>query len=745
MSRNKLICFAAVSAGALLSATAAFAADASSAADTAELDKVTVTATRSEKSVLAVPATVSVTTSQEIEDALINDAKDLVRFEPGVAVRSAPSRFTAAGSSTGRDGNAGFAIRGLESNRVLIMVDGVRIPDGYAFGAQSVGRGDYVDVDVLKSVEIVRGPASALYGSDGVAGSVSFFTKDPSDILKGKSFAARGRVGYASADESWTESALVAGASGRWEGLLAYTRRDDHETETQGANATSSVARTVANPEDNQSNAILGKLAFNLDDRNKFTLTVDHQDRDIDWNVLSAITILPANPTAAQTAGATIGLTAFDKMRRDRVSLAHVFTGGQGLIETARTTVYYQDSTTRQFSAEDFRTNADRTRDAKFDNEVFGGAIELNSKASLAGADHRIVWGGDASITRQTGLRDGTVPGAGETFPNHPFPVTDYTLLGAYVQDEFSAGPVTFYPALRYDYYKLEPKSDALFTANTPVSQSDSRFSPKLSAVWQVTDLISVFGNAATGFKAPSPSQVNNGFSNPVRFYKSIANPDLKPETSRSFELGFRLRRPTWNIGVTGFTGKYDDFIEQIQVGGAFTAANPAVYQYVNLAEAEISGAEARGEIFIGEAWRLIGTAAYARGYSTNAGKSTPLQSVDPAKFTAGLSYRDPAGRFGGQFSVMHVQKKSFDSLGVTCTGTCFAPPAFTTADATAYWNVTEAVTLRGGVFNLTDEKYWWWSDVRGATTTGTATAPVVVDGYTAPGRNYSVSLAVKF
>lgn len=741
MSRIKLACFAAASAATLLSAATALAAD-TVEADVAEVDKVTVTATRTETSVLAVPATVSVVTDREIEDGLINDIKDLVRFEPGVSVRSAPARFTAAGSSTGRDGNAGFNIRGLEGNRVLVLVDGVRVPDGYAFGAQSAGRGDYVDLDTLKSVEIVRGPASALYGSDGLAGSVNFFTKDPSDVLAGQTFAARGRVGYSSADESWTESALVAGSAGRWEAMLAYTRRDGHETETQGTNASRSIARTVANPEDNSSNAVLGKLAFNLDDRNKFTLTVDHLDRDVDWNVLSGIAL----PAATLPATAVIGLTAFDEMRRDRVSLAHVFTGGQGLIQTARTTVFYQDSRSRQYSAEDRNTAADRVRDARFDNEVFGGAVELTSRAGFGGVEHTIVWGGDASLTRQQGLRNGTVPPAGESFPASAFPKTDYTLIGGYVQDEFALGPVTFYPALRYDYYRLEPKTDPLFTANVPQGQSDSRVSPKLSAVWRVTDLISVFGNAASGFKAPAPSQVNTGFANVVSNYMSISNPDLKPETSRSFEGGLRLVRPTWSLGVTGFTGKYKNFIEQVQVGGAFTPTNPAVYQFVNLAEVEISGVEARGETSIGGGFALMGAASYARGFSTNAaGVSTPLQTIDPAKFVAGLAYREPAGRFGGQFSLMHVQKKSVDALGVTCAVRCFAPPAFTTADLTAYWNVTPAVTLRGGVFNISDEKYWWWSDVRGQSAVSTAAAPLVVDGYTAPGRNYSVSLAVKF
>jgi outer membrane cobalamin receptor len=62
---------------------------------------------------------------------------------------------------------------------VLIQVDGVRVPYGFSFGAQDAGRGDYVDIGLIKSVEFLRGPASALYGSDGLAGAVSFVTSDP--------------------------------------------------------------------------------------------------------------------------------------------------------------------------------------------------------------------------------------------------------------------------------------------------------------------------------------------------------------------------------------------------------------------------------------------------------------------------------------------------------------------------------------------------------------------------------------
>ncbi len=741
MSRLKLAALAAASTAALLASTAHAADNASVANDANEVDKVTVTATRSEKTLSQAPATVSVISSDEMEDGLVKDIKDLVRDEPGVAVRTAPARFTAAGTSTGRDGNAGFNIRGLEGNRVLIVVDGVRVPDGFAFGAQSTGRGDYVDLDILKSVEIVRGPASALYGADGLAGSISFITKDPSDILRpGQNVAGRARASYASADESWSESLVLAGRSDRWEALLAYTRRDGEGQKTAGSNDSANTDRTTANPEDNQSNAVLGKLIYSPNDHNRFRLTVDHLDRDVDWTVLSAI----AKPPLASTS--VIGLTAFDRMKRDRVSLDHRFDGGQGLIEAAQTTLYWQRSKTRQFSAEDRNTAADRTRDATFDNRVFGAGVELHSRFETGTFKHQVVWGGDASITRQQGTRDGTVPPSGETFPGKAFPTTDFTLGGLYVQDEITAGPVTIYPAVRFDYYKLDPKADPLFTTATS-GQSDTHLSPKIGVVWDATDLVTLFANLAAGFKAPSPSQVNTGFANLVSNYKSISNPDLKPETSRTLEAGFRMHRGGWRVAVTGFTGEYDDFIEQVQVSGNFTAANPAVYQYVNLSGVKISGAEAKGSFDLGAGFTAKAAVSYARGSSRTNGVNTPLASIDPVKITGGVNYRAPSGKFGGELGVIHSDRKSAGRAGVTCAGTsgssaynCFMPPSFTVADLTGWWAVTDAVTVRAGVFNLTDEKYWWWSDMRGLADNST-----VKDAYSQPGRNYSVSLALKF
>src|SRR5690606_27252800 len=104
---------------------------------------------------------------------LVRDIKDLFRDEPGLGV----------GSSAGRFGIGDIRIRGLGGNRVRIQVDGIPVSDAFEIGAFSNANRNFVDLDTLKRVEVVRGPTSALYGSDALGGTVSFVTKDPSDYL----------------------------------------------------------------------------------------------------------------------------------------------------------------------------------------------------------------------------------------------------------------------------------------------------------------------------------------------------------------------------------------------------------------------------------------------------------------------------------------------------------------------------------------------------------------------------------
>lgn len=709
-------------------------------------DVVTVTATRTEKRVDEVPATVSVISAEQIENELATDIKDLIRFEPGVSVRNSPSRFGAALGSTGRDGNSGFNIRGLEGNRVLIQTDGVRVPDSYTFGAQAQGRGDYVDLDLLKSVEILRGPASALYGSDGVAGVVSFVTRDPEDLIReGRSFAVRARSAYASADDSWANSLIGATKAGDFSALVAYTRRDGHEQENQGQNFALNSTRTAPNPTDAQSDSWLGKIVWTPGDNHRFRLTYDRLDRDIEADVITGRTAPPATGPLAATA--VLNLHALDTTWRERFTLDHTWALGDGFLREARWSLYSQAAKTRQYTFEDRNTAADRVRDTTFDNRVVGANGQLSGGFVTGPAQHTWLLGADWSSTTQTSIRTGTVPPAGETFPSRPFPKTEYDITGVYLQDEISLlnGALLLYPALRYDSYDLSPTPDALYPANLPAADSSGdHVSPKFGVVAWPTDWFGAFASYAEGYKAPAPSQVNNGFANPLQNYTSIANPDLKPESSQSWEAGLRLRNVNLFGGalsgsVTAFAADYDDFIEQVMVAGNLTPANPGIFQFVNLTEVSVTGVEARVDLAWRNGFSLIAAASKADG-EQGGGQPIPLQSVEPFKLVAGLNYADPQGRFGGQLVATHSSGKDVDDVSNTGTTTLFLPDDFTILDLTAYWNVTDWATLRVGTFNLTDETYWWWGDVRGLAATST-----IRDAYTQPGRNYSASLTLRY
>ena len=693
------------------------------------MNQIVVTATRTPVKVEDLAVTVSVKTDEQIADELATDIKDLVRFEPGVSVQRQPARFNAALSATGRSGNDGFNVRGIGGNRVLIQVDGVRVPDGFSFGAQSVGRGDYVDLGLIKSVEILRGPSSALYGSDGLAGAVSFITADPLDFLEGgKSIGGLVRGAYSSSDNEFTETAILAGKAADWSAMLAYTRRDWQELDNKGTVGGLGAARTEPNPQDGHSDALLARIVYDPASGHKLRLTGEYLD-----------THLFTEGLTGRSASVEL-LEGIDTGKRKRIGLDWNWEG-DGVIDFARAAFYWQDGEDRQFTDEDRTPAADRERLNTFENRVIGFAADARSDFTTGALSHRLVYGGDISKTRQRGLRDGVIPPAGEVFPTRAFPTTDFTRAGLFVGDQIEIGALTLYPALRFDWYKLDPRNDALLPSFTGAGQDGSRVSPKFGAVWKLSDTVRLFANYATGFKAPEPGQVNQFFENLAFGYTSRPNPDLGAERSESFEGGIRFSSKAVSLDITAFSSRYRDFISQEVVGGSFTPTDPAIYQFVNLDRVRVKGAEARFEGRASNGLHATLALSYATGDVIEPGGArTPLSTIDPLKLVVGIGYRDPQGRFGGQLIATHSAQKELGRTTGLCTPACYRPDAFTILDLTAHAKIIDGLTLRAGIFNILDKKYAWWSDVRGLTSTSTVT-----DAYTQPGRNASVSLSYRF
>jgi hemoglobin/transferrin/lactoferrin receptor protein len=703
-------------------------------------DQIVVTATRTPLQIEDAPATITVIDDEQIADELATDIKDLVRYEPGVSVRRAPARFGAALGATGRARNEDFIIRGIGGNRVLIQVDGIRSPQGFSFGAQDAGRGGYTDVSLVKSVEILRGPASALYGSDGLAGAISFTTSDPVDLVEaGQRFGGFVRASYSSADEDFTETAAIAGLFGDLSAMLSYTRRDFHELENAGEVDGLGSGRTLPNPQDGTSNAFLGKLVWDTG-AHRVRLSGEYLETEVATDVLSGQG--PAFLFGPFPSWIVDDLTALDTTERGRLSIDWTYVG-EGAIDYAHAAAYYQTGEDVQFTDEDrspvsATPRPDRERLNTFENEVYGFSAEARSVFGGDAFRTTLAFGGDVSWTRQEGLRDGTEPPFGEVFPTRAFPATDFMLGGVFLATEFTFldGAVTLFPALRYDFYDLDPTDDPLLPDFAGSAQSDDRLSPKLGVTVKLADDVLLYGNYAQGFRAPTPYQVNNFFENLAYGYTSLPNPDLGAETSESWEAGIKFSTEAVSLQIAAFTADYDDFISQQVVGGSFTPMDPAQYQFVNYDAVEIEGVEAKANFRMENGFYSRFAIAYADGDILSPGAAPrPLDTIDPLNLVVGIGYREPQGRFGGELIATHHARKPLDE-----TDGGYRPDAFTILDATAFFAVTDAFKLRAGIFNIFDEKYAYWQDVRGLSATSTTT-----DAYTRPGRNASVSLSFQF
>ena len=707
------------------------------ALDSRDLKEVTVSATRSERKTDNVPRIVTVTTAEEMQELGALNVGDVFKDSPDITVPQQTGRFSLAFGSQGRGGQESINIRGLQGNNVLLLVDGIRVPNQFSFGSLSSGRGNFLDVDGFRKIEVVRGPSSTQYGSDGLAGIVHFQTFNPSDFIqKGEDKGGFARIGYSSVDNSSNTTFAYAGKTKDIQGMVLGNIQSGHQLENQGSNYSTGINRSAPNPADYRNWYVLSKGLLRINSASSVGITYESQNVGQNVNNLSDLSRAVATSTASDTT------------TRDRISGEyHYRDSANEVIQAAKVMLYLQDASVTQKSYQESAVGGgrpyswrSRTNTYSQNTKGINTSFESNTIAIL---NQRLTYGLDwssAEISSQ-------INAAGNGTSITPAPSSKYDLGGAFFQSEMEFGDLALIPAIRYDNYSIQPQT------GLTSSNSGSAVSPALGAVWNWAAAFRPFINWGRAFGAPTPDQAlaTHANSGPGSNYRVIANPNLRPQTGNGFELGSRGRLGAWRYQASAYANHYDDFIAQVTTQGSLQSpVNPAILQYQNLSSVSIRGWDVRTDWAFAERWQANAAMAYSNGQQTQDGVTAPLNTIQPLRAVLGMRY--DAIEWGAFANLIWNQGKAASSVNFNSntggTANQFLTPASTTLNLTAYWKPIKQVTLNFNLNNAFNSTYWNWSGVQGSVTTVSSpmyNAAAAQQAATAAPRNAQISLRYDF
>ncbi len=645
-----------------------------SIADTLEganFEQITVTSSRFDTDIDEIASSVSVIDSEQMDKMVATDIRDLVRFEPGVVVEGG-----------GRFGLSGFNIRGINADRVLMLLDGAPIADEFSFGPGLSARRDFIDVDMIDRVEIIRGPASTLYGSDAIGGVVSFISKDPNQLLADdEQMGGRVKVGYASVANEWMTNAQLYGRNGDWQWLLNATARNGSETENYFDGEGTGLERNATNPQDNSTESAQLKLIYQPNDAHRLEFLADYLQGETETNVLSQVDTFVRGVRITESRG-------IDERDRTRLQLNHTYRNETALFDKVLTRLYWQETdnvqATREgrFGAasrqEPTPVQLGRTRDSEFNQTVEGIIVQLDKQFTTGDVKHHLIYGSELQYTDSEALREGTtfVAETGaivpefSVFPARDFPISKARELSFFVQDEISLldGKLTLSPGVRYDEFKLNPYPDEIFINANPgvdvVPFEDSQLSMKLGAIYDLSDSTSVWLQYAEGFRIPPFDDLNVGFTNFAGGYTSLPNPNLKPESVESWEVGVRQRLDAVKWSVSAYHNNYYNFIQSRATVGFNPATQLLEFQATNRDSVVIEGIDAQATWFLGESfsglngWELQGALTWLDSEDEATGQE--IESILPPQAVVGIGYTDSNDIWSVEFIGTFVQR--FDS-----------------------------------------------------------------------------------
>jgi len=560
---------------------------------------VVVTASRQEAETGQLPLPTSLISDERLSKQLSTNLAQSLAEIPGVT-------WVNAGAFRSRP-----VIRGLDSNRILVIVDGERLNNNRTATNQGGIETGLVDVSDIMQVEVVRGPGSVMYGSDAFGGVINIRTYSalPRDSfgvgvkLGGMAIPnADGRRahGEASIGSRWL-SARIRGTVGAVNDYNA----PNQQVYFSGADENSTLGELRAYPSPDQS------LWFKFFHRGGYNFGLPSLD---------------PNPAF---------LAEFPFSKLQKFSGGYQKTFASTALSSIRANVYTQEQDRSFFNRIDIGRGANILSDTITNVESTGFDVQASS---LPSPQHAFTYGVTYYRDSNRDFRLRTMTGAGPSpllLDNAPsVPQSSFSGTGLFFQDEYQpTSRVRILGGLRVDRFDLNvfdtPGFDPGILEVLPENQTDSAVGGTLGATVDLGEGFLLSGNVGRAFRAPNlferyffgPGSVG-GFI--------VPNAGLKPETSLQFDGGLHFRSGPLKASVNYFRNTLDSLISSAAgtFNGQPTLQGQPVFQNINIGEARIQGVESTVDIKFnaaGSQWTPSFNLAWQRGDNRSTGQPLPL------------------------------------------------------------------------------------------------------------------------
>ncbi len=533
------------------------------------LPNMVVTATRTETPEDEVGSAITVITAKDIADKNINNVADALRTVPGLDV----VRSGSLGQQTS------VFLRGANSNHTLVLVDGVEMNDP----SSPTGAFDFafLQADNIERIEVVRGAASAAFGSDAIGGVINVITKKGAGKVKLSGVAEGGSYG------TWKTGGNISGGTER----VNYSF-DASRLETAGFSA---ADKNLGNsmPNGYKNTNLSGRAGFKVNDALDFGTTLRYGE----------------GKSSLDNGG---GKGADDPNSYGKFN--ELFTRGFGHLKLFEG--FWEQTVGVAYS----RTDRNNVNGVDPVNNFSSAATNLGQKVKL---DYQNIFHVHKSNTVMLGVEeevDSLSSSASSDYPAWSYsssasiPLKTMNTLGFYLQDQIKLFDRSFTTlGVRYD--------------------DNNRFGGH--ETWRANELYTIKetgtrfkGSYGTGFKAPTLNQM----------YDTIygtGNVNLKPETSRSWDVGVEqdLFKKVSTLGISYFETAFNNLIQ----------ANSPFYVNQNVSKAKTNGIESFAEVRPMTDLTLRATYTYQQAQNLDTGNQLLRRPRDKASFDADYRFLEKA------------------------------------------------------------------------------------------------------